>query len=240
MPRGGRSPHIAVPFWTRFWLRVWPRGDCWEWRGTRASSGHGLVLLNHEMMSAHRLAYTLAKGPIPSDRELDHLCRHRWCVKPSHLEAVVTRVNVLRSPINVCSIHARTTHCPRGHAYDTVNTRYDRKGSRYCRECARDHVRLYRQRHYDAYHAQLRARYAKRKHRLLPLQEWDRAALRCLYEIAGLEKVRSAEWRRASKLRYGTFYRARQRLLQHQAIVCDLGHCRITSLGLLLLAPKEV
>ena len=38
-------------------------------------------------------------GPVPDSLELDHLCRNRYCVNPSHLEAVSYRVNVLRGPV---------------------------------------------------------------------------------------------------------------------------------------------
>jgi hypothetical protein len=37
---------------------------------------------------AHRLAYELARGPIPSGYEVDHRCRVRCCVNPDHLAAL--------------------------------------------------------------------------------------------------------------------------------------------------------
>jgi hypothetical protein len=45
---------------------------------------------------AHRIYYKRMRGPIPSDRELDHLCRIPPCVNPDHLEPVTRAINVAR------------------------------------------------------------------------------------------------------------------------------------------------
>lgn len=120
----------------RFQLFVWQRGDCWEWRGRRSKLGYGLFSCNGDTFQAHRYSYEMAKGDIPPGLELDHLCRHPWCVKPSHLEAVTHRENLRRSPTAVTSILARATHCPSGHAYEPSNIRYrtNEYGNR-CRQC---------------------------------------------------------------------------------------------------------
>ena len=34
-------------FEKRFWFKVWPRGDCWEWRGSRDRKGYGHVNDGH-------------------------------------------------------------------------------------------------------------------------------------------------------------------------------------------------
>lgn len=70
---------------TRFWLKVWPRGDCWEWRGSRLPIGYGQVNRSGVCELAHRVAYVMAFGAIPDGKQLHHLCWHRWCVRPSHL-----------------------------------------------------------------------------------------------------------------------------------------------------------
>jgi hypothetical protein len=48
------------------------------------------------MVIAHRLSYEWLVGPVPEGMELDHLCRVRHCVNPSHLEVVTHSVNVIR------------------------------------------------------------------------------------------------------------------------------------------------
>jgi homing endonuclease-like protein len=92
----GRTASL-IPLAHRFWLKVWPRGDCWEWRGGRSHDGYGRFRADtRAQVYAHRFAYIAAKGILASDLELDHLCRHRWCVKPSHLEATTHKTNVRR------------------------------------------------------------------------------------------------------------------------------------------------
>lgn len=64
---------------------------CWIWQlgrsGGYAALGGG---------SAHRRNYMAVYGPVPAGLELDHLCRQRDCVRPSHLEAVTHAENVRR------------------------------------------------------------------------------------------------------------------------------------------------
>lgn len=63
---------------------------------------------------AHRVVFERARGPVPQGKELDHLCRNRKCVNPSHLEVVTRLINVVRgvktklSIEQVCEI--RTAH----------------------------------------------------------------------------------------------------------------------------------
>ena len=48
-------------------------------------------------MLAHRLYYERQHhGPIPPDRQLDHLCRVPACVNPDHLEPVTAAENIRR------------------------------------------------------------------------------------------------------------------------------------------------
>lgn len=131
-----RSWSESISWDRRFWLKVYPRGDCWEWRGAKYRNGYGHVTLGFGSTGpAHRLAYELAKGPIGPVLEIDHLCRHRWCVRPSHLEAVTTSINGRRGE-GFCGHAARKTQCKHGHPFNDANTyrRIDR-GTRICRAC---------------------------------------------------------------------------------------------------------
>ena len=118
-----------------FWLKVYPRGDCWEWRGKRQYQGYGIQQLLGSMLFAHRYAYTLTRGSIPRHLQIDHLCNHPWCVRPSHLVATTGRNNVLRGQ-SPTSINSRKTHCCRGHAFTEANTirrKYAQRGCRICK-----------------------------------------------------------------------------------------------------------
>jgi hypothetical protein len=58
--------------------------DCWEWQGAR-SHGYGRLRLRRRLFLAHRVAYTLAKGPIPPGAVVMHACDNPPCCNPAHL-----------------------------------------------------------------------------------------------------------------------------------------------------------
>jgi len=72
----------------RFWSRVDRRGDdeCWPWTA-HAIKGYGHMSLNDRPFRAHRIAYTLARGPIPVGLLVCHRCDNPPCCNPSHLFA---------------------------------------------------------------------------------------------------------------------------------------------------------
>jgi hypothetical protein len=119
---------------------------CWLWPRNITSRGYGLFYTSQKgkrlngvwgkPVRAHRYMHELAMGLIPENLSLDHLCRNKSCIRPSHLEAVSQGENVMRG--NAPSAHhAAKTYCPMGHPYNSVNTRMNH-GSRVCRICHRD------------------------------------------------------------------------------------------------------
>lgn len=152
-----QRPAIAAlePLWwglpPRFWAKVavGPApsyapllGSCWMWTGAMAGPGaekYGYLRVDGKTIKAATLAYEAMVGPVPDGLHLDHLCRVRGCIRPTHLEPVTVQENMLRG-IGPSAVNARKTHCPQGHPYDAENTGLYR-GSRYCKECNRTRVR---------------------------------------------------------------------------------------------------
>lgn len=130
-----RTPSDAQ---TRFLSKIaYDASGCWLWTGSRCRQRgkptYGRFHMGGKTFLAHRVAYAWWVGPIPEDKQLDHVrergCLHKHCVNPDHLEPVTGSQNMQRA------YSVRTT-CPQGHPYDGVNT----YGYRICTRCHREAV----------------------------------------------------------------------------------------------------
>lgn len=126
---------------TQFWPYVEKQDACWLWRGPRMRNGYGAVYIKkHLDMAAHRFAYELLVGVIPEGLDLDHLCRVRSCVNPTHVEPVTHAENVKRGDSGrhrwCC---APGDVCPQGHELTGENgyIYIGKAGRRYikCHQC---------------------------------------------------------------------------------------------------------
>lgn len=77
-------------------IQIDPSTGCWLWQWCISSDGYGRIKRDGKVIGAHRHYYAERYGPIPEDRELDHLCRVRNCVNPDHLEVVTDAENTHR------------------------------------------------------------------------------------------------------------------------------------------------
>lgn len=147
---GGMTGRPVTDPMERFMAMVWPEPNsgCWLWGGTVSKkTGHGRFRLgppSFRNIPAYRFSYEAAKGPIPSELVVDHLCSNPYCVNPDHLEAVTIGDNVRRTiargrwvnPAKGQNGHnTRKTHCPKGHPYGGENLIVNHRGSRVCRAC---------------------------------------------------------------------------------------------------------
>ncbi|MDE2107348.1 MAG: HNH endonuclease [Patescibacteria group bacterium] len=90
-----------------------------------------MIYYNGRPRLAHVVSWELAnKRQVPSGLQLDHKCRNRFCINPSHLEPVTPGENQRRGDHH----NRRKTHCPSGHEYSLTNAILYR-GRRYCRQC---------------------------------------------------------------------------------------------------------
>ncbi len=123
----------------RFWSFVQKSDSCWLWIGRKTHNGYGQYGLKY----VHRISYELVHGPIPEGLTIDHLCRVRNCINPSHMEPISMRDNILRGTAPT-AVNAKKTHCIHGHPFSKENTliRKDRPGTRTCLECFREFQRI--------------------------------------------------------------------------------------------------
>jgi hypothetical protein len=120
---------------------------CWLWMASLDSKGYAQINIgtfgHAKMCRAHRISYELHIGPIPEGLQLDHLCRVRSCINPTHLEPVTMLTNVQRGLGGSNGGKARgaiaraATHCTRGHEYTPENTLVSKRNHRFCRACQR-------------------------------------------------------------------------------------------------------
>jgi len=60
-------------------------GGCLVWGKYTAKNGYGQLGIHSKAMQAHRLAWTLANGPIPPGLKVLHRCDNPPCCNPDHL-----------------------------------------------------------------------------------------------------------------------------------------------------------
>jgi hypothetical protein len=131
-----------IPVMLRLLTRVAVNDEtgCWEWTGT-LRNGYGAIGIDSVKTRmttryTHRLVYEALVGPIPDDRQIDHLCRNRRCCNPAHLEVVTGLVNVRRGTVGQVNGDRKRnqTHCKRGHPLSGENL-YRHGIRRHCRRC---------------------------------------------------------------------------------------------------------
>ena len=152
MPSGVYE-RVTIPARERFDAR-WvpePNTGCWLWTGAIIPNGYGVGPSVGGSHLAHRVGWTLYRGPIPEGMYIDHLCRVRSCVNPDHLRPVTPKQNSLENSESRPSKNARKAQCPKGHPYSGENLwiRYQAgKPSRHCRACTRAQKRDRWRRHF--------------------------------------------------------------------------------------------
>ena len=59
--------------------------SCWLWMAARNNFGYGMTSIGKRQMGAHRAAWILFRGEIPSGLRVLHKCDTPACINPDHL-----------------------------------------------------------------------------------------------------------------------------------------------------------
>lgn len=152
---------------TARFLRSFRRGPgCWEWTATQHDSdGYGSSFCGGRRLLAHRVAWTLANGPIPDGLHVLHRCDNPRCVNPAHLFLGTQADNNrdLAQKGRHGRPNAKRTGCRWGHPFTPENTWIDKQGGRHCIECKRRACRSHYARNRARMRGASRERYAKTK-----------------------------------------------------------------------------
>jgi hypothetical protein len=113
--------------------------ECWPWRGYVAPNGYGELSKGRSGRghhSAHRVSWMLFNGLIPTHLVVDHLCRNRICVNPTHLRLCSDRENILCG-MSLAAQNSRKSNCKNGHPLHDAYIIHHKDGTtqRRCRIC---------------------------------------------------------------------------------------------------------
>ena len=118
---------------------------CREWVGERRR-GYGIVTHEKRRWYAHRLAWTLANGPIPNGLLVCHRCDNPPCINVEHMFLGTNADNMqdasTKGRLRGGAGRKRKSTCKNGHPFDRLNS----KGQQVCSTCLNAYMRQYRAR----------------------------------------------------------------------------------------------
>ena len=90
----------------RFWTKVDQSGGpdaCWPWTGGRKETGYGNFFVKRDtpgkngrmlFVNAHKFAYLISKGDVPTGMVVRHTCDYPPCCNPVHLIPGTMKMNI--------------------------------------------------------------------------------------------------------------------------------------------------
>ena len=117
--------------------------ECDEWEGGFSSNGYGSITIAGVGLNVHRLVMMQEFGHLERWQFVCHTCDNKRCINLDHLYVGTPAENMRDKSIRGRHENSMKTHCPRGHEYNSTNTKIIASGSRWCRECGRIRTRNY-------------------------------------------------------------------------------------------------
>lgn len=111
--------------------------ECIESKRTITTNGYSRIFVDGKNIQAHRWAWELVNGKIPTGLVIDHICKNRKCVAIDHLRVVTQQENIMAGLHNIDN----RTHCNQGHLFTKENIMVRKSGKRECAECNRVRAR---------------------------------------------------------------------------------------------------
>lgn len=112
------------------------KGECRLWKKFLDKDGYGSFYFRKKLRRAHRVAFYIKNGPIAEGMVIDHICRNRNCVEPTHLRMVTARQNSLENSLCISAVNRKKTTCKNGHPFDKIYTNSKNgKTQRICSVC---------------------------------------------------------------------------------------------------------
>lgn len=156
----------------RFWAKVDKKDDesCWLWTASVNSKGYGSFAVNGKGVSAHKIAWALAKnnGVLSGPKDhIMHSCDVRNCVNPNHLSlgsALDNARDAIRKGRVVIRIPSQEAECKKGHPRTVENTHPKYNTCIICqRDSNRESKRRERERDREAYNRKHKEYYHRTK-----------------------------------------------------------------------------
>ena len=113
--------------------------SCWLIEKSLDAYGYPYFKLMGKNIKLHRMIFRMTKGRLLDNMVIDHICNHRNCINPDHLQQITQGENVRRGS-SISTFYASRSACIRDHEYTPENTHW-RGTTRVCRTCKRESER---------------------------------------------------------------------------------------------------